>query len=971
VVESHGLIGRTRERAELDRFLAGVPAGEGSLVLIAGQAGVGKTVLVEDALDRSDLLVLRGAGSETSATPYGPIVQTLRCYLREVPGGLSTPPPLAGQLGLLLPELGTPSGASDRATIFEAIRSALGLVAARGPAALLLDDLQWADATTLELLPTLAVAVADQPLALIGVYRDDEIPRGHPLRRLRNELRRAGALRELTVEPLDPDATATLAERRLGSSVTPALARVIYDRTQGLSFFVEELAAALIAGGRLEAGTHGLALAAGEDVPIPDSVRDAVLVRAAGLSEAAWRTLEVASAAGTRFALDLVAELAGEASLGEPIAHGLIVELESGEAAFRHALAREAVYGEVPWSRRRALHRELATRLESRAAPPAAVAEHWLAARELERARSAFVEAAEQSCGVHAYRDALRATRRALELWPENDDGDARLDLLDRLGACAELAGDFPDATRAWRELADGCGSDPRRLAAVQRRLARIHELQCHWDAAFAARFAAAEAFGVCGEGGEAASERLAAAVNLQAAGRLSPALELIAAAKQQAGQASRKDLTARALGLEGLVLARSGQADAGLEAARAGLSLALARNLTAVAAENYDRLGMVLENASDYRGALDAFTAAAEYCETRGVSDRHLVCLSCLAFLTRKTGEWRRSTEICEELLAELEAPRSARISARGVLGVIHVLRGDVKHARALLEPALADADRTAFMLMRIEATCGLGRAAAQEAAPDATLARCEAILELAREGEDSHAPVSALRWAASTFASYESRTGAAAAAELLAGIAGVSANAEALSALAHALGEVALLEADPETAAKQFVQALDLLRDVELPLERAETQLQAGAALTALGERGPAGEHFEDAYRIAAKLGARPLATRAAKELAALGEPVERRLGRRAETLLQRGGLTRRELQVLRMVSVGRTNREIARELFLSTRTVDMHVRNILTKLGSRSRTDATRKASELGLLEPASQRADDGQSTARLTS
>jgi DNA-binding NarL/FixJ family response regulator len=132
-----------------------------------------------------------------------------------------------------------------------------------------------------------------------------------------------------------------------------------------------------------------------------------------------------------------------------------------------------------------------------------------------------------------------------------------------------------------------------------------------------------------------------------------------------------------------------------------------------------------------------------------------------------------------------------------------------------------------------------------------------------------------------------------------------------------------------------------------------------------------GGTAEHFEDAYRIAAKLGARPLTTRAAKELAALGEPVERRLGRRAETLLQRGGLTRRELQVLRMVSVGRTNREIARELFLSTRTVDMHVRNILTKLGSRSRTDATRKASELGLLEPASQRADDGQSTARLTS
>jgi predicted ATPase len=414
VAESHGLIGRTRERAELDRFLAGVRAAEGGLVLIAGQAGVGKSVLVEDALDRSDLLVLRGAASETSAAPYGPIVQALRCYLHEVPGGLSASTDLTGELGLLLPELGPPGGSTDRATLFEAIRSALHLIAARGPAALLLDDLQWADATTLELLSTLAVAVADQPLALVGVYRDDEITRGHPLRRLRNELRRAGALRELTVEPLGPDATAALAQRRLGSSVSSALARIIYDRTQGLPFFVEELAAALIAGGCLEGGPHGLALAVGENVPIPESVRDAVLVRAAGLSEAAWGALEVASAAGTRFGLDLVAELAGEAPLGEPVAHGLIVELEPGEAAFRHALAREAVYGEVPWPRRRALHRELAAGLESRGAPAAAVAEHWLAARELERARSAFVEAAEQFCGVHAYRDALRAARRAL-----------------------------------------------------------------------------------------------------------------------------------------------------------------------------------------------------------------------------------------------------------------------------------------------------------------------------------------------------------------------------------------------------------------------------------------------------------------------------------------------------------------------------------------------------------------------------
>jgi DNA-binding NarL/FixJ family response regulator len=119
------------------------------------------------------------------------------------------------------------------------------------------------------------------------------------------------------------------------------------------------------------------------------------------------------------------------------------------------------------------------------------------------------------------------------------------------------------------------------------------------------------------------------------------------------------------------------------------------------------------------------------------------------------------------------------------------------------------------------------------------------------------------------------------------------------------------------------------------------------------ASGERELGIERLGDAYRTARKLGARPLAQRVAAELAKMGEPVDRRLGRRAAAALERGGLTRRELEVVRLVASGRTNREIARDLYLSPRTVDMHVRNILGKLGVRSRTEATRRALELGLL------------------
>jgi len=173
-------------------------------------------------------------------------------------------------------------------------------------------------------------------------------------------------------------------------------------------------------------------------------------------------------------------------------------------------------------------------------------------------------------------------------------------------------------------------------------------------------------------------------------------------------------------------------------------------------------------------------------------------------------------------------------------------------------------------------------------------------------------------------------------------------------MAALAHALGETALLDGDAERAVSKFEQALELLRDIQLPYERAMTERRAGAALARAGRHEAAIAHLTSAHRTARKLGARPLATLIARDLKTLGEPVERHLGRRAAGHLAHAGLSRREMDVLRLVAVGRTSREIGQQLFISPRTVEMHVQSILGKLNSRSRAEATRKASELGLLE-----------------
>ena len=243
-------------------------------------------------------------------------------------------------------------------------------------------------------------------------------------------------------------------------------------------------------------------------------------------------------------------------------------------------------------------------------------------------------------------------------------------------------------------------------------------------------------------------------------------------------------------------------------------------------------------------------------------------------------------------------------------------------------------------------------------EGASDAATQRCLFMLARWGESESIHYPVPALRWATTFLAANGAADHARACAESLARLAGSTANPEALAALAHAIGETALLDGDPEQAALSFGRALGILRTLDLPFEAAQTQLRAGVALVAAGERKAGVEQLVDAYRTARRLGARPLALRVARELDAMGEPVERRLGRKAAASLGGPNLSRRELEVVRRVAAGRTNREIAAELFLSPRTVDMHVRNIFAKLGCRSRAEATHKAFELGLTASAAE-------------
>jgi DNA-binding CsgD family transcriptional regulator/tetratricopeptide (TPR) repeat protein len=945
------LVGRQAELQRLRDSLEAARRGSGSLLLVAGEAGIGKTRLAEEAARGANALVLWGRATQSAGAPYGPIVSALRAYLRSKPDGLADCGPLRSHLALILPELGEAAPASDRSTLFEAVRCAFEHIAESQCVLVILDDLQWSDEATLDLLAALAETLRPLRVLLVGAYRSDGLPRDHMLRRVRHELRRGGRLDELALDPIGEADTGELLGQILEEAPARSLTRAIHDRTQGIPFFVEELARALALTGSLATGPRGLELAEADEFPLPASIRDAVLIGAAELSDAGRATADAAAAAGEAFDLDIVAGASSGAGLAELLERGVIVEAEPGVGAFRHALTREALYADLPWLRRRAIHRRLAGALEAAGAKGGEVATQWLGAREPWKARAAFLRAAEESRAVHAYRDAARAGREALELWPDGEERDQRIDALEFYATSSELSGDLAEAVRAWREicaLRADAGTQVE-YADAERRLAGVCELKGDRPSAFEARRTAAEAYASAGQAAEAAVERLAMGNYLRAEASYSDTIEMAQAAARDAEHAGRLDLALRARGLEGVALAKRGDFEAGLRTVRGGLALALEHDLTAAAADLYQRLSLVLYDAADYRRARETLDTALQLCRVGGEPETEVACVTCMVYVLRECGEWPEALRLGEELISS----GTAVWVAEGLVGVIHALQGRLGSARRLASSSLAVASRLGHFNMSVDTTAGLARIAAAEGADDEAAERCRSLLARWERSEDHHYAVKGLRWAAGFFARRDDRGGAHACAEALTRISSETGHPDALAALACAIGESALADGDADTAAAQLGQAVELHAGLDLPYERAEIALRAGVALAAAGEREPALERLRDAYLTARKLGAKPLAADAAREVGALGESVVTRLGRRAAADANGGGLSGRELEVMRLVAVGHTNREIAQQLFLSPRTVDMHVRNILRKLSCRSRVEAAHRAGELGLL------------------
>jgi len=1003
------LIGRTSELATAELALDATLASRPIHLLIAGEAGVGKSRLVGElarsAADRG-MRVVRGACANIGdgGLPYGPIVEALRGLSRDVdPEELSAAVgPSGPDLARLVPAL-APTAVDTtvqqewlQARLFEALLGLLQRLAANTPMLLVIEDLHWADPATRETVAFLVRSLRTERLLLAMTFRSDELHRRHPLLPWLAELERAGGIERVDLHRLTLDETRELVAAIAGSEPPPGLLERIHRRSDGNPFFIEEL---LLADGETTGSER-----------LPPTLREVLLARIAAVPEATQTVLGVAAVAGRRVDHDLLAAIAGqpEATLLEALRAAvagqlLVIETEArGDEgyAFRHALLQEVAYDDLLPGERKRLHRACAVALAARwtgdgaaaAAHWAELAHHWSAARDDPAALEASIRAAEAAERAFAFVAAQRQYEHALELWtsvsdPERLAGADLAGVLERAAQAAYLTGD-PHRDVALRREAVAAldpSIDPVRSAVLREQLGRALWNDGDTEGALAAYEAAVALMPAEPPTAERARVLSGFGQMLMLLDRWIESHRVCDEAIAIARQVGAREAEGHALNTLGLDLVAEGRSDEGVAALENALEIAHE-------ARNADDVGRAYVNLADaWFFCGDAARAAEVVDEGVRVADAFGIASSYGCYI-RQTGvlinydlgHWSAASRLAAESFAIAQAgPHLDRYGLARWVGLLVATGAPEATARLdrleeLIREAPAEfqfsgpyyAARAELALWHgrpAEALKTVWRGLAHLAGKETWYwylvrlhrigARAEADLaEVARARRDRAAEQEAFGSAAE-LRETRGRTVAAS----LALQTGPAAD-ETLAEAATAEAEDTRLRGASDPGA--WREALDRWRARKRPYLIAYVRWREAEACLTLGDRAGAVEALSEAEGIAADLGARPL-------LEAIGSLADRSRIRlvRADVSEPTGGayptpeatpvasdpfgLTEREREVLALVALGRTNRQIGEALFISGNTAGVHVSNILGKLGATSRAEAAGIAVRLGLI------------------
>jgi DNA-binding NarL/FixJ family response regulator len=984
-VASLNFVGRERELEHLGDAVLAAGAGRPAFVLVGGESGVGKSRLVQELARRSaadGARVLSGDCVDLgdAELAYSPLVGALRGVgVEELEVVLGAN---ARGLAALLPQIEGPAEVSTAAPLaqgrmFELLFALLGGLGGERPLLLVVEDVHWADRSTRDFLAFLIRNARSERLVVVATYRTDEMHRRHPLRTFLAEADRAPAVTRIVVERFTREELVAQLTGILDERPSPLLVEELFARAEGNPFFTEELVAA--------GGGH-------RDLRLPEDVRDTLMLRIETLARDTQAVLRVAAAAGPRMRHGLLQHAAGlsddalVAGLREAVVHHILVpEPGSDVYVFRHALLREAIADDLLPGERGPLHAALGRALSedptlsaSGRGVAAELAFHWATAHDLPAAFAASVEAGAEAERVAAFAEANAHFERAAELWDavpveRRADGPSRVELLRRAADAAQLSGEQDRAaalTRSALALVD-VERDPSTGAALYERLSRYLWVGgLSRDALEASRTAVALM-----PSGAPPAER-ARVLGTQAhllmlSGKGAEACERGEEALALARTAGNRAEEGRILNTVGPSLAMVGRYHEGIAAMRVAREIAEEVGDLEELTRAYINLGETL----DQRGYIAEAAAVARdgvaRAQQEGLRAVQPLLLAELSHRLLRLGRWDEASSALDEALLAPQAWGVGRAVALVERAELDALRGAGAGTERLIAEAEAAQRQAVGSMWTAPITTARAAVAIWDGRPADVRALVERELAAGQEQDDMAAyylgPILAvgaraeadLATRARATGDAEAEAEAIARAGRLAKDASPGAPPEAVLQLATAAAEEQRARGvgTPEIWAGLAAR----WEEFGVPFQAAYARWrQAEATLAAAGARGDVGSVLSAAHVVAVRLGARPLLAEVEGLARRARIPLEHgaiavdEAGTGEPSAAERVGLTPRELDVLRLAAAGSTNREIAETLFISQKTVSVHVSRILAKLDVRSRVEASSMAQRLGLLD-----------------
>ncbi|MFE2178416.1 ATP-binding protein [Kitasatospora sp. NPDC059462] len=932
-----GFVGRVGELARLTEGLTRPPA----VLLVEGEAGVGKSRLVAEAvraLEGTGRAVLRGRCHPLrEPEPFGAVVDALRdaAALLPPPGEL---PPSTGALRGVLPDLADrlPATPPDGGELVSARRSAArglrALLAALDDPVLVVEDVQWADDATLDLLLRLARDLPPR-LSLVVTYRPEDLPPGvpSPAAAYRGAPGAPGSGADVVrLEPLDAAEVAELARAALGPAGGTELARVLHARTAGLPPAVEEELRALTGRPSPRRGADLAVRLAQAD--LPRALADAVTGRLAGLGPQAAAVVDAAAVLGVPADQDLLTAVAGldagdgAQGLAEALHRAVLHETSPDRYAFRHPAVRQVAHRRIAGPGRRVLHRRAVAALETREPRPLArIAEHTLAMGDRAAWQDLAQAAADQAVALGDPGGARRMLRSLLDE-PDLDPrrrGRAAL-------ALARLAADDVDPAASVQVLS-GMVADPR-LPVADR-----GEIRLALGFLTAVHSGNRAGFDRIRESLEELEERPVRAARAMVAismderdGAGRHAWEWLDRADRLLAEHPDEDVAAAVRATSLTFQARAG--DPAVwgrldELPRASERPEVMRQTTRAL---YNTGEIAIELGYDTRAA-HLLTESRRLARLTAIP--YLECYSRLALirLDMLAGRWDGVEQRFAALGAEFDDLAMAGAERALLFGRLAAGRGRLAVAREEFTVAARYGQRESQVTVALRAAAGLGGLQLLEGDTAGAAATAGPALATARQADAWARTAELLPVAVEALLATGARAEAGAVVEEAAGALAERGAPAVSAALDLARGLLAAAGGGPG-AVEAFTLARDRWQDIGRPYEAARADERIAAALAAV-DRTRAAERMAAAERVYLGLGATTDTARCRKlrrdlDLGGIGSPGRRGYGKQ---------LSPRERQVAELLAQGAANQDIAQALFLSPRTVEHHVANVLHKLGT----------------------------------